>query len=91
MPACRSPYEEGELPGKSPDPSALAESLDWHDGAMAVFTKVREFLGLDAVRVLSGYQLNSRGPRLPVCETCGAVVAFEGQRPHTDWHRDKRH
>lgn len=53
---------------------------------MSTFSRAQEWLGLDSGQRLSGFQLNSRGPRLPVCDICGALVAFEGQVRHIAWH-----
>ncbi|MGJ9412985.1 hypothetical protein ACHAAC_09785 [Aeromicrobium sp. CF4.19] len=57
---------------------------------MSVITTLREFLGMDAATVLAGYELSSRGVRLPACEVCGAVVAYETQQAHLDWHARRR-
>lgn len=53
---------------------------------MSVFSRAQEWLGLDSGQLMGGFQLNARGPRLPVCDICGAMVAFEGQSRHLAWH-----
>ena len=35
----------------------------------------------------SGYVRNER-VSMPVCQECGAVVAYESQSRHTAWHDD---
>lgn len=57
---------------------------------MATFTSLSRFLGVDVPQPEPGYTRSRRGALLPVCEICGAVVAFESQRAHTEWHRDTR-
>lgn len=51
-----------------------------------MFSRAQEWLGLDSGHLLNGFQLNTRGPRLPVCDNCGAVVSFEDQSRHIAWH-----
>jgi len=46
-----------------------------------------EYLGLGRPAPEAGYGTNERAGAMPVCEICGALVAIESQRLHTDWHR----
>lgn len=46
----------------------------------------REYLGLTRAELKSGYSRNERG-NMPVCQQCGALVAYESQSRHTAWHR----
>lgn len=45
-----------------------------------------KYFGVDSVTILEGFDTTSRGARLPVCRQCGALVAYETQRAHLDWH-----
>lgn len=46
---------------------------------------LREFFGLTRAELLSGYDRNEKGS-MPVCQECGALVAYESQARHTAWH-----
>ena len=46
-----------------------------------------EFLGMTRAEMQSGYVRNER-VSMPVCQECGAVVAYESQSRHTAWHDD---
>lgn len=37
-------------------------------------------------RLLDGFQRNQRGGAMPVCQVCGALVTYETQQLHLDWH-----
>lgn len=49
---------------------------------------IREYLGLTRAELMSGYIRNERAGSMPVCQQCGALVAFESQDRHTAWHED---
>ncbi len=49
-------------------------------------SKFIDALGLDQPRLLDGFTSNPRAGAMPVCSTCGALVSFESQQPHRDWH-----
>ena len=46
---------------------------------------IREYLGLTRAELMPGYLRNEKG-NMPVCQQCGALVAFESQSRHTAWH-----
>ncbi len=54
---------------------------------MSIVQRVLRFLGLDRPTLEDGFTLDERGSRAPVCDTCGAVVAYQSQTVHTRWHR----
>ncbi|WP_156364908.1 MULTISPECIES: hypothetical protein [unclassified Aeromicrobium] len=54
---------------------------------MGVFSRTSAFFGVDRVAVLAGFRLTTRGVRMPTCLTCGAVVAYESQAEHSEWHQ----
>lgn len=53
---------------------------------MSLANSARSFFGVAAPALLPGFSRSERGPRMPVCGTCGALVAFEAQAQHTAWH-----
>lgn len=53
---------------------------------MSLFSSVQKFLGLDTPARLGGYRFNTRSGSMPVCERCGAMVSYDTQQLHTDWH-----
>lgn len=55
---------------------------------MSLVNSARGFLGLTSAPLLPGFTRSERGPGMPVCGTCGALVAYEGQGQHTAWHGD---
>lgn len=54
---------------------------------LGVFSRTSAFFGVDRVAVLAGFRLTTRGVRMPTCLTCGAVVAYESQAEHSEWHQ----
>lgn len=54
---------------------------------MGILEQAREYLGLGRLPLHHGFTTSERDPRLPVCTTCGAVVAVERQTLHEEWHR----
>lgn len=53
---------------------------------MSFVESTRQFLGLSPAPLRAGFTLSERGARMPVCGTCGVLVAYEGQERHTQWH-----
>ncbi|MGY1855288.1 hypothetical protein [Modestobacter sp. SYSU DS0290] len=53
---------------------------------MGALQTARTYLGTGRAPVIEGFTRSSRGVRLPVCRRCGALVAYETQRAHLDWH-----
>ncbi|WP_188109300.1 hypothetical protein [Paeniglutamicibacter gangotriensis] len=53
---------------------------------MSFLTNAQKFLGLETPVMLRGYRSNSRSGNMPTCERCGAMVSYETQQLHTDWH-----
>ncbi|MDO5745039.1 MAG: hypothetical protein Q4P23_11285 [Micrococcaceae bacterium] len=53
---------------------------------MTAFARIREYLGLDKPVIHNEFRANARTGTMPVCRHCGALVAFESQELHTDWH-----
>lgn len=51
-----------------------------------MLTKIAEFLGTTSPTLKAGYTKSKRGPRMPVCRACGALVAYEAQTLHRAWH-----
>ena len=54
---------------------------------MGLRQTVSSFFGTAPAQLLDGFTRSERGVRLPVCRRCGALVAYETQRTHVDWHR----
>ncbi|USQ79042.1 hypothetical protein [Ornithinimicrobium faecis] len=55
---------------------------------MSLVNSARSFFGLTSPPLRPEFTLSDRGPRMPVCRACGALVAFEGQDGHIAWHAD---
>lgn len=58
----------------------------WQTGGMGFLVRIQRCLGLDAVKVLDGYEKAPRAAHL-TCRKCGVFVSAEGQSLHTGWHR----
>lgn len=58
--------------------------------AMPIADRISQYLGLSVAPAVEGYYINPAGPRLPVCDECGAVVTRDSQRRHTEWHARER-
>lgn len=57
---------------------------------MNIFKLLRETTGLDSVQTHDGYTQNLRAGQMPVCDRCGALVTYETQPTHTEWHKQTR-
>ncbi len=49
--------------------------------------RVQKYFGLDKTTIASGFRANTRAGNMPVCERCGALVSYDAQQLHTDWHK----
>ncbi|WP_232549274.1 hypothetical protein [Propioniciclava soli] len=54
---------------------------------MGMLRSSATWLGLTSPPLLPGFKRSGIGDRQPYCLTCGAVIAWEGQQRHQDWHR----
>lgn len=55
-------------------------------GYASLMQSILVFLGLSRPVLQPGFQPNERAGSMPVCQVCGASVAFESQQLHKDWH-----
>lgn len=49
-------------------------------------SRLADALGLDQQKVHDGFTVSQRAGAMPVCRECGALVAYETQQLHTQWH-----
>lgn len=52
---------------------------------------IRKYLGLVQPLPHPEFQPNRRAGAMPVCQRCGALVAYESQQLHLSWHDSQRH
>ncbi|MGL5406657.1 MAG: hypothetical protein ACRDAX_07755 [Propionibacteriaceae bacterium] len=49
--------------------------------------KVLDFLGMSTPPLEENFAKNPRG-KMPACKRCGALVTYESQQLHNQWHTD---